>query len=581
MDSGSPAAENSPDPAVTAGGALFGKLKSLGVDFVFVNSGTDFPPIIEGLIDARRQGIKLPEAVTVPHEHVAVGMAHGHHAISGRAQAVMLHTNVGLSNGATGAINAACDQVPIFLMSGRTPVKEGGRFGARTVPIGWGQEMFDQAALVREACKWDYELRFADQVSEALDRGWAIANSAPKGPVYLSLPREVLCEPCQAAGLDAPASMAPARSAPDPDALEIAAELLAGASFPLMIAQQGAGSDAGFATLTKLAEERGLAVSHYWAKQLAIPMSSRAHVGWQPDELLQRADLVLVLNSLAPWWPDRASPRPGAKVIQIGPDPLFARCSPMRSFRSDVTLAGDTDTVLAALAEAAARHRPDEETVAKRRDEIARISEEERRQVRRRARLGCASPMTKEWVSHCLGQALRGRKASVFHELGCPLPPLELDDRLGYFQEPHSGGLGWCLPAAMGAQLADPDRLVFATMGDGSYMFANPTACHQVCEALELPIVTLVLNNEEWGAVRLSVEGLYTGGLAARTNDVPLTSLRPSPDFAKTAQASRAYTETVADGVELPAALQRAIEVATKERRQCLLNIAVARAGPQ
>ncbi len=566
---------------LTAGGALFVKLKSLGVDHVFANSGTDFPPIIEGMIEARNRGIDLPQAVTVPHEHVAVGMAHGHYAVSGRAQAVMLHTNVGLANGASGAINAACDQIPMVLMSGRTPVKEGGRFGARTVPIGWGQEMFDQAALVREACKWDYELRFADQVPEALDRGWAIANSTPKGPVYLSLPREVLCEPCPAVGLDTPGSMASARTAPDPGAVSAAAELLSNASFPLMIAQRGAGGDAGFAALAEFAEDWGLAVSHYWANQLAIPMSSSAHVGWQPDELMRRADLVLVVNSLAPWWPDRASPNPSAKVIQMGPDPLFARNSPMRGFRSDVTLTGDTETVLMALFGEVAGRRRNEAAIASRRTEIARISERERTAVRKRAQRGCTSPMSKEWVSHCLGRALHGRRASVFHELGCPLPPLELDDRLGYFQEPHSGGLGWCLPAAMGAQLADPDRLIFATMGDGSYMFANPTACHQVCEALGLPIVTLILNNEEWGAVRHSVEGLYRDGLASRTNDVPLTSLRPSPDFAKTAEASRAYTQTVTDGNDLPAALNRAIGIATAERRQCLLNIAVARTGPR
>ena len=136
---------------LTAGGAIFPRLKALGVDYVFANSGTDFPPIIEGLAEAASRGDDQPRAVVIPHEHAAMGMAHGHYLISGRAQAVMLHTNVGLANGAIGAINAACEHVPVILMSGRTPVMEGGRFGARTVPIGWGQEMRDQAALVREA----------------------------------------------------------------------------------------------------------------------------------------------------------------------------------------------------------------------------------------------------------------------------------------------------------------------------------------------------------------------------------------------------------------------------------------------
>ena len=566
--------------SVTAGGALFGKLKALGVDYVFANSGTDFPPIIEGLIEARDKGIDLPQAVTIPHEHVAVGMAHGYYQMSGRAQAVMLHTNVGLSNGATGAINAACDQVPMFLMSGRTPVAENGRFGARTVPIGWGQEMYDQAALVREACKWDYELRFPDQVAEVLDRGWSIAHSTPKGPVYLSLPREVLCDACPPEGLDQPSRMAAARAAPDSVALDQAADALAAARNPLIIAQRGAGSEESFRALGEFAELWAIPLSHYWANQIAIPMSSPVHVGAFPDALLREADVVLVINALAPWWPDRASPNLCAKVIQLGPDPLFARSAPMRTFRSDITLTGDTASALSALIRAVNGRNRDDGRITKRREKIERIAATERERVRENARKGCRSPMSKDWVSHCLGQAIKGRKASVFHELGCPLAPLELDEHASYFQEPHSGGLGWGLPAAMGAQLADSERLVFATMGDGSYLFANPAACHQVCEALGLPVITLVLNNEEWGAVRHSVEGLYRDGLASRSNDVPLTSLRPSPDFTKTAEASRAYAETVADGNELPAALERAIRVASEERRQCLLNISIERTSP-
>ena len=566
-------------PSITAGGAIFAKLKALGVEYVFANSGTDFPPIIEGLIEAREKGVDLPQAIVVPHEHVAVGMAHGYYQMSGLAQAVMLHTNVGLSNGATGLINAACDQVPMFVMSGRTPVAEGGRFGARTVPIGWGQEMYDQTALVREACKWDYELRFSDQVSSVLDRGWSIANSTPKGPVYLSLPREVLCDSCPAEGLDEPSKLQPAKTSPDRQELERAAELLAKAERPLIIAQRGSGSGEAFEALSEFVEERAIPVSHYWANQIAIPMTSEMHVGWNPDDLLEEADVVLVVDALAPWWPDRASPAPNAKIIHLGPDPLFARSSPMRSFRSDVTLCGDSAPAILELLEAVSKRPQDHSIADARRGRIASLSADERNRVAALAKAGCRSPMTKDWVSHCLGEAIRGHKATVFHELGCPLPPLQLEEYQSYVQEPHSGGLGWGLPAAMGAQLADPRRLIFATMGDGSYMFANPTACHQICEALELPVISLVLNNEEWGAVRRSVSGLYKGGLASKSNDVPLTSLRPGPDFTKTAEASRAYTETVSIGEEIPAALDRAIKVATEEKRQVLLNIAIEREG--
>lgn len=574
-----PQPAQSGEPKLTAGGAVFGKLKALGVDYVFVNSGTDFPPIIEGLIAASQSGIELPTHVTVPHEHVAVGMAHGYFHMCGKMQSVMLHTNVGLSNGATGAINAWCDQIPMFLMSGRTPVMESTRFGARTVPIGWGQEMYDQTALVREVTKWDYELRFPEQVSELFDRGWAIANSTPKGPVYLSLPREVLCEPATPDGLDRPSRMAPVITAPDRAALTQAANLLAAAEHPLVISQRGTGSEEAFAALGDFLTEWAFPLSHYWANKLSLPLSHPMQIGGAPEALLAEADVVLVIDSLAPWWPDKVSLRGDVKVIHLGPDPLFSR-TPVRNFPADITLAGDTATTLLALIGEMASLPRNAAVLEKRRQHISEVSTARRRAVKEMAERGNGSPMSKEWVSLCLGRAIKGRKATVFQELGCPLEPLDLEHHNSYFQEPHSGGLGWGLPAAMGAQLAEPDRLVFATMGDGSYMFANPTACHLVAEALELPVIVLILNNEEWGAVRHSVIGTYKDGLAKQVNDVPLTSLRPSPDFTKTAEASRAYTETVTEGDGLPAALERAIKVATEEKRQVLLNIAIERITP-
>ena len=170
-------------PSLTAGGALLARLKTIGVDYIFANSGTDFPPIIEGLAEAAAKSVPLPQALVMPHEGAAMGMAHGYYLATGRSQVVMAHTNVGLANCAIGAINAAVENIPVLLFSGRTPVTEQGRFGARTVPIGWGQEMRDQTALVREASKWDYELRFPEQVGELADRAYAIANSTPKGPV--------------------------------------------------------------------------------------------------------------------------------------------------------------------------------------------------------------------------------------------------------------------------------------------------------------------------------------------------------------------------------------------------------------
>ncbi len=560
---------------IIAGGAILARLKAVGVDYIFANSGTDFPPIIEGLAEANAKDIPLPKAIVIPHENAAMGMAHGYFLATGRAQAVMAHTNVGLANCAIGAINAATEHVPIILFSGRTPVTERGRLGSRTVPIGWGQEMRDQAALIREAVKWDYELKFPEQALDLVDRAHAIANSTPKGPVYLSLPREPLCELCPADALDAPSRIAPVSVAPPATVLEEAAHLLAAAERPLIVAQRGAGSAEGFAALAKLAEDWGIPVSQYWAVQLAISNEHPMCVGSDPAPWLKDADVVLVIDSLAPWSPKIHELSSAAKVIQLGPDPLYAR-SPVRNFEADLSLAGETADTILALAAAMRQHEAAAAGKrATRRASIAKASRKRRDTVRAQAEAGNGERMSKAFVSLCLSKAIEGRKTTVLSELGAPLDPLALTEPNSWYQEPHSGGLGWSFPCGLGMQLADPDRLIIATMGDGSYMFSNPTACHQIAEALQLPLLVLILNNAEWGAVRHSVLDVYPDGYASRSNAMPLVSLEPTPDFTKVAEASRAYAQRVETGAELPAALERAIAHVTTKRTQALIDIRV------
>ncbi len=86
----------------------------------------------------------------------------------------------------------ARDHVPILLLAGRTPITEGDAHGARSLHIHWAQEMFDQASLVREFVKWDYELRTPDQAADAVARAMELMLAEPRGPAYLMLPREVL-----------------------------------------------------------------------------------------------------------------------------------------------------------------------------------------------------------------------------------------------------------------------------------------------------------------------------------------------------------------------------------------------------
>jgi acetolactate synthase-1/2/3 large subunit len=184
--------------------------------------------------------------------------------------------------------------------------------------------------------------------------------------------------------------------------------------------------------------------------------------------------------------------------------------------------------------------------------------------------------MNAAWVSHCIDNA-KDDDTIVVNELGV-LPPVMTFKKPGtYFGSGAAGGLGWGLPAALGAKLAvrdsGRDRTVIATVGDGSYMFANPVACHQVGEAQRLAVLTVVFNNARWHAVRRATSSMYPDGHALRSNTAPLTSLEPSPAYEKVIEASNGYGERVVDPAELPKALERALDAVNGQGRQALLNV--------
>jgi acetolactate synthase I/II/III large subunit len=558
-----------PRPKNGAEAVLLG-LKKCGIDYLFANAGTDFPPVIEAL--ASLDASTVPMAVTVPHETAGVAMAHGYYLVTGQPQAVMVHVNVGLANAAMGVINAASDNVPLIVMSGRTPITEHGRLGARVTPIQYGQEMYDQSSLVSDVTKFHYEMRYGEQGEMLIARAVALARSEPAGPVYVSLPREPLMEEIperieRVASRQVPNS----RAFPDPAAVTQAARWIAMAENPLILCQRSDPAGSTAVALAKLAEHHGIAVVEPFSVRNVMASAHPMFLGYQPREALAAADVVVVLDSGVPWMESLSRPDPETKIIHIGADPQFQRM-PIRGYQTDLAIQSDPAAALDALMEALPAPG---EIATRRREAIARRSAAMRRSARERAEAGCESPMSAEWMSHCVSAAMDER-AVCFGELGVVPAAMDIKGANRVFSNPHSGGLGWAMPAALGAQLADRDRLTIACVGDGSYMFANPVACHQIAEALDLPILTIVKNNGLWNAVRRSVVGAYPQGAAARANVMPLTSLEPAPDYTAIAAASRAHVERVEHGRDLPAALERAIGVIRGERRQALLELRVA-----
>lgn len=505
-------------------------------------------------------------------------MAHGYWMITGRPQAVMVHVNVGTANALCATLNAWRENVPLLLMAGRTPIYEQGVFGARDSVIHWGQEMRDQAAMPRECVKWDYELRGGAQLEAVVARALTLATAEPGGPVYLTLPREVIAAPMTGTVNLAPGAAPPAAAHPDPEAIVRAAGIIAGAANPLIIANR-AGRDPGVVdVLARFADRFAVPVVEFWANYMSLPGDHPMHLGFDIEPWIGKADAILVLDTAVPWIPDQAAPREDCPIIQIGPDPAFANF-PMRGFRTTVGITSNVGAALVALGDKLGGLVADKgELLSDRRARVSTLHDEDRARIRDMIGSAESSGMTAAWAGHCLNEAIDD-DTIVVNELGAPRPTLALNRPGSYFAVSCTGGLGWCLPAALGAKLAAPDKLVVATMGDGSYMFANPVVCHQTAQAHDLPILTVVFNNAMWGAVERATHMLYPDGHSATENPMPLTSLAPSPQFEKIVAASGGHGERVDDAAELPAALGRAIAVVRNEGRQALVNIILSDSG--
>ena len=279
-----------------AGEIFLRALAEHGVDFFFANPGTDFPPIVEGFSRGRHSNAKLPQPVLVPHENLAVAMAHGAYTQTGRPQAVMVHVNVGTGNTINNLINLARDRVPLILAAGRTPITEKGSFGSRSRQIHWGQEMFDQAGMVREIVKWDYELRVPGQVADVVARAHEVAMTTPRGPVYLVLPREPLSASLDEVPAIVPRPV-PGAAHPDPAASRAARRVdREGRAAAGHHGGTGHRRERGCGAGDKSRERAAIPVVSHNARSVAIPSSHPMNAGYDSGPLVGDADLIIVIE---------------------------------------------------------------------------------------------------------------------------------------------------------------------------------------------------------------------------------------------------------------------------------------------
>jgi acetolactate synthase I/II/III large subunit len=559
----------------TTADAYLALLADRGVDYLFANAGTDFAPLIEALAKAEANGTRVPRPVTVPHENVAICMALGYYLKTGKPQLVMVHVNVGTANAVAGLMNCWRGNIPVLFTAGRTPyAEEGGATGERTGEIHWPQEMRDQGAMVWEFTKWDYELPNAHVLEATVDRAINIATAEPKGPIYLTLPREVLASPISNFIYTSPSRHAtPSVPYPDPRAIDEAAEMIARAERPVLVTSSAGRDESEVAKLAALADCFAIPVTQRKPRYMCLPTDHPMHLGYEPDALLANADLVIVAECDVPWIPSKKAPPRDAKVIHIGVDPIFSSY-PIRGFTCDLAISGVLGATLPALTEALmSRQGAARDRIEGRRKRLA----EERAAQREKwaamlVKAKDATPMHPAWITHCLNE-VKGQDAIVIKESPITWEHLSFSKPGTFYSSGAAGALGWGLGTALGIKAAVGDKLVIVTCGDGAYMFGNPVSAHYVSAAEKLPILTVVFNNQMWGAVKRNTREVYPEGFASKSNREPLTYFDPALKFEKAVEVAGGHGEQVTDPAALPKAIERALKVITDEKRQALLNV--------
>jgi acetolactate synthase-1/2/3 large subunit len=341
-------------PVQDAAEAFLVLLLAHGAQHVFINPGTDTFPIQEAWARRREAGLDSPNPVMCLHEHTAISAAHGFFLGSGQPQAVLVHVDAGTLNLGGGLHNAQRAQAGMVLCAGRAPYTwEGEMPGGKDLPIHFWQEQLDQAGIVRGLVKWHYELSRTENLASIVERAFHLAANEPAGPVYLTLPREVLMLPLSEVRLPEPRRTTRATPpAADPEAIRCAAEIFARASRPLIVASQNGRDPASVPEVCALAEQIGARVVSTF-DYANVPASFPLNLGAALSQELPQADAVLFLDPNVPYVPNLVRPHSEAAVVQIDRDPLHEQYVTW-NFPMDLRITARTAQALPSLRQAVA-----------------------------------------------------------------------------------------------------------------------------------------------------------------------------------------------------------------------------------
>ncbi|MDE2252003.1 MAG: thiamine pyrophosphate-binding protein [Gammaproteobacteria bacterium] len=559
---------------IDGGEAVLAAFRALGMHYVFCASGSEWAPLWEAVVRQRQEGLPGPQYLDLWHETVAVGMANGYALVTGKPQAVLLHAGPGLLQGSCAIHGALLAGAPMLVMSSES-VTYGERAGCdpgsqwyRNLSIVGGPH-----ALAPGIFKWANQAPTIETVHELTIRATEMAQRAPAGPCYLNVPVEVLLEAWTPPRFPHGAAAAGRKLSPPEEIGQLAQRLVA-AKHPLVMTETAGRSPAAARALVELCELLAIPVVEPQAAVCAnFPRSHPLHQGGNVEPFMANADLVLLVNCRAPWYPPSNRP-PLATTIVLDEVPQRPHIV-YQVLYADAYLEGDVEETLRMTAAAVRERGFDSALIAQRRERhasahaalAAATAQAEAKAAANGAAID-AIRLVQELREQCAPATIFVDETITHSRVIQQHLRLDQADRYYYVQ----GGLGQGIAVALGVKLAQRQRPVVLLIGDGSFIYNPIVPSLAAARDLQLPLLVIVFNNRQYLSMKYNHLRAYPDGAAVNARYFPGVDLSTQPDLAGFAAPFGMLGITVTDPALLETELRRALD-AVAAGQSALLNV--------
>ncbi|MGW5231390.1 thiamine pyrophosphate-dependent enzyme [Streptomyces nodosus] len=559
------------------GDALVAAFNAVGADYLFCSSGSEWAPVWESLARRHRDGEPAPEYLDLTHETVAVGMATGYGLLTRRPQGVLLHAAPGLLQGSMAVHGALLAGVPMVVASsesttyGDGPGQDPGGQWYRNLSIVGGPHHVAQPFT-----KWANEAASLHTLPTMVTRAAELAWRAPAGPAYLNIPLEILLEDWD--GREAKPVVPPGSTHTSPEEADAVAQLIRESRNPVIVTETAGREAGGFEALVAFAEAWNIPVVEPDSAVCGnFPRTHPLHAGPDVGPWIDEADLILLVNCRAPFYPPSRRPAK-ARVVVIDEVPQRPHVVYQVLF-ADQYLEGGVANTLRQLTKRATDLDEDAVTVRSTAQQRRHTVESDAiASAEAKAATAQAEGVDPVLVAATLRRLLDGQDAIVVDETithsRTVKRHLQQDAPDSYFYV--QGGLGQGIAVALGVKLAARDRPVVLTIGDGAFTYNPVIPSYDASKTYDLPVLIVVFNNRVYRSMNLNHRRFYPDGAAAQTGEWLGTDLHRLPRLAAFAEPFGMHTETVDTPVGLAPALERALK-AVSDGTTAVVDVLVTR----